>query len=298
MGVYDYQIGQQVADLGNPITPVEVDVINHGGEVLVIEALPTWDRGGYDDVYPQLDQDQEVVYVPLLINAIAPETVILSGYDYKTRTREGRTLIRDMVLEHGDIVMAVPSYIGVISEKETYLLHPGHDWRTEQPGVWRYWAGIPITDANRDAAKVILNVGVDRVRKSDWETLVWIASMSETGEGPEAFDIWAYVCKPELLNDFGMDCVAQHIEWDGEEDALQTALGYQEMIDRGYVWDGSETQEDTAPLHFDPMSTVLQNHPEALRLWDLMLSRNQQYRGRYLNASEHPGFTEQQESYL
>lgn len=300
MGVYDVQIMRSATQVGNVVFPVEVDVLTHGGEVLILEPLPAWDMPGWDYVRSdQLDQDGEVVMVPMLVNALDPETIVSAGYDYKERREVHHRLIDEMVTERGDVVMAAPSYLGCIDESQTYLLHPGFDWRTEQPGVWRFWEGLPVTDANRDAVKAILTVGLTRVTSSKWEQLAWLASVDEQGDGASATDLWAYVQRPELLTEYGESAVQEYIEWESEDSVIDTALAYQEMVDLGFLWDGSEVDIGPSPtLEFRPMSEVLADYPEALHLWNTILRRRNACSLRFINSHTNPNQAAYQENLL
>lgn len=298
MGVYDFQIGQQVARVRNVILPIEVDVLTHGGEVLVIEPLPAWDLPGWETHTEQSDQDGNLVLVPLLIDAMDPLTIVSAGYDYKAKAETHHTLMEEMVATRGDAVLAVPSYMGIINESQTYIHCPGYDYRTEQPGIWRFWNGIPVTDANRDAVKAILTYGAKRISASHWETLSWLGGMSEQGEGADAFDMWAYVVNPALLNEYGEQIVLEHLDWEGEEDVLQTAVAYQEMVDLGYLWDGRPDPGVMPTLQFDSMDEALIDYPDAVRLWNTIVYRRQLARSRYFIQQANARLTQYTEDSL
>lgn len=302
MGVYDFQIGEQVARVGNAILPIEVDVLTHGGEVLILEYLPSWEPCGCGAFHVQHDQHGEPIRLLSVIKVVDPRSIHHSEMDYVAGEMVHVSAIEQVCQEHGEeLVLAVPSYIGTVDLKQTPTFgYMDYSYWSENLRFFRFWNGLPITEANREQVKILIEAVERRVLLSHWEELLYIGEMGQDGnENCDPDLLWAYFFAPETIEEDDIDHVLETVDsFNDEETARQTAISYMERRDEGYFGRLEGDRIVVRALEFEPMETYLVGRPDVLDLWNTLLYRSSLAHIRYCNSTPSPDYTDLKESAL
>jgi hypothetical protein len=247
-----------VVALGINVSRAQRQVINHGGEVLVIQGLPEPGQTStaMREQRPAVDQYGNLLMVCAILYSTPPDTVALPRFP------DGRSIITmadlldqtfsdHLATTFSDHWAYWPSYIG--GQKEI----PDCFWQNlNRLQCVRVWGGIPIVSpAQRDAAERLTIACRDRIDLSAYEEMDFIKERAENLDLP---------IDPELHP--GEEIVFD----DGDETALDIL---RDLASVG-LWDMKTNQETGAPIQYYAMEEILENDLTGKRMWNALVAQS------------------------
>ena len=263
---------------GVRLTDLEVDVLHHGGPVLAVTALPNPDAVNGDESL-LYDENDEVVFVPLEIDARAPEEIVpwpdafeigetyAEHVDRKYETTEWR---------------AFPCYLGCVGVEAQYFTDEFLSV-IENITAWRFWHGRPLRDEDFELVTAIVDASQQRVRDSHYplnelichepyvapEMVYEVAAVKLGLVRPPNFGAWReglhrhLLTQPEVADAFWADPSDFS---DQEHDVIEhIAPEYAALAEERRIYRWSWDPGFPDPIHFHSMEHYLQGNSEALR---------------------------------
>lgn len=277
MGFYDWLIAEQFDTARNHVSIEEAFALNHGGEVLVVTNLPTWETCECMgcDMGPQRDQNEQLVTIPLVLEALPPNTIVQAGYDYRAKKSVGIMLV-DQMADQGSDPYAVPHYMGLaIAPTKSYSWE--HDTLMEEPSAFPYWAGTPIVFP--DLVMEIVAGVARQIGESEWEALSYLSDRDvRDDDQPTAAECWQYHYAPEQLDPSLEDLVLEHAV-NYEDEMKSDADSYHRMVQLGLLRYDADPNWEPAPLVFPPVNDFLS--PAAQLLWSQAIRKRRTYHQRW-----------------
>lgn len=261
MGFWDAGIGDLEAQ-GVSVSQNQIDVMEDGGQVLVIKGLLSpyhW----YGDESGILDQYENQVFVPLLMQAVSPLDTELPNWGIHNNP------IRNFMDDYtGDSLWrAWPSYIGEYTEAAI-----DYPYGEESLSYARVWDGTPLVSAtDRMLAGEIIKAARKRITDSVYEQFCILSDFESSGNYAisqldpflafEPEDIHAL----EQFDDYSPDymfCVLS---------------AYRDLLAGNYLTTSDDPKDciNLKDIEFEPMEHYLGWLPEAMVMWNKMVNRHE-----------------------
>ena len=260
MGFWDAGIGGLEAS-GISVSDDQIDMLEEGGQVLVIKGLLSpfhW----YGDETGILDQDDNLVYVPLLMEAVAPMSTELP--EWRISGRQIRKFMDDYT---GDTMWrAWPSYIGEYIQEATES-----PYGCESFSYARVWDGTPLVSAtDRMLAHEIFTAARKRVNDSVYEEFCILTEFESSGSYS--------VSQLDPFLAFESEDVQGLEDFDEYDPGYMHCVlsAYRDLLAGNYLTNcDDQDPRDLKDIEFKPMSHYLGWLPEAMVMWERMVSRHE-----------------------
>jgi hypothetical protein len=167
-----------VQALGIVITQDQIEVLERGGEVLVIQGLP--EPGCY--VYygehkTATDQDGQMILVASILRSYPIDGPALPGIKAESMYELVKSNMNNPDWNYW------PSYTGELVED--HIAVP-FEWFTGSAASYRVWSGIPLVTCGTEVAHAIVDVCNERIEASPWGLMEnFIGYLEEYGKVPE-----------------------------------------------------------------------------------------------------------------
>lgn len=213
--------------MGIDITADQIEVLEQGGEVLVLQCLPEPGcYANYGDHAASYDQKGDPVMVASIMESVPTNAICPAMYGRGPGIVTFGDLISEWQNPHWNFW---PSYTGSVVD----TVYP-FEWFDDTPSVYRVWGGTPVASIGRGVAEEVVNACNRRLEASSYQLVDRFISMTEEfGWPPYSEADTADYCEDEIDD---MELMTKEMTmaglWDSEKHYfIKDVLDYPTMSD-------------------------------------------------------------------